>query len=212
MTDWSIISRILNDTMKETKIHCAFFFFFALGVAVIFSILPIVQTEPRHPYSSWYPFEISSGVNFKMYATAVYEAICLLTMALLNVSTDVLIYSLIGIVHYQIQLLGLRLTQMGWNKSGFIGNFENGRSAHFTQVVECISLHWEIDRFVQVILRSFTILMVSFTFKVRHRISSALQLDHFCTNRSIGYCIFDDDSPTHDCEFDLVDKHSKHCF
>lgn len=134
--------------MKETKIHCAFFFFFAMSIAILFVILPIMQPEPRHPYSSWYPFEVNNGGGIIFYVTAVYEAICLLTMALLNVSTDVFIYSLIGLVHYQIQLLGHRLTQIGWNVQEASGHSDYRRNAYFKRLIECISLHQEINRLV----------------------------------------------------------------
>lgn len=138
--------------MRATKIHCAYFFIFALSVAVLFTSLPIVQPVPQHPYSSWYPFKVIDGVNFKTYATAIYEAVCLLTMALLNVSTDVLIYSLIGIVHYQIQLLGLRLTQVGWDKPKSSERNVSGRSEDFKRVIECITLHTEINKFELIII------------------------------------------------------------
>lgn len=135
--------------MKYAKIHCAFFFFFffAFPAAAVFCILPILQSQPRHPYSSWYPFEVvNTGTNIKLYTTVVYETICMLTTALLNVSTDVFLYSLIVMVYYQIQLLELRLTQIGWNESEFVGHSAYGRRDYFKRIVECISLHQEIKR------------------------------------------------------------------
>lgn len=132
--------------MKSAKIHCAYFFFYAMSVAAMFSILPIVQPQPMHPYSSWYPFDVNTVI--KVYMTAFYEAICLLSMALLNVSTDVLLYMLIGIVYYQIQLLGLRLTQMGWNECERVNRAECERSVYYKRMIECISLHQEINWFV----------------------------------------------------------------
>lgn len=133
--------------MKDAKIHCAFFFFFAFPAAMVFAILPIVQSQPRHPYCSWYPFEVvTTDANIKLYTTAIYEAICMLTTALLNVSTDVFLYSLIAIVYYQIQLLKLRLTQIGWNETEFVGYSAYGRSDYLEQIVECISHHREINR------------------------------------------------------------------
>lgn len=134
--------------MKETKIHCASFFIFAVTVALLFSMLPLLQPQPSHPYSSWYPFEVNHSGDIKFYSTAVYEAFCSFTAALLNVSTDVFIYALIGIVYYQIQLLGFRLSQIGWDQSKYC-DYE--RRHYFKRVIECIFLHREINRFVRTI-------------------------------------------------------------
>lgn len=56
--------------------------------------------------------------------------------------------TLIGTVNYQIQLLGMRASNIGWDKSGKDGKndkIEQNRQ-YYVQIVKCVQLRLEINR------------------------------------------------------------------
>lgn len=124
--------------MAEIKFHCALIWCFSFCVAILFTVLPILQAA--HPYSSWYPFVVPDGPNMRTYGTLIYECVCVQTAEIQNISSDVFIYSLMGFVYYQIRLLGTRLEQIGWDIRPGPG------LGHFKRIVECIELHQEINK------------------------------------------------------------------
>lgn len=134
--------------MSVSRYHVTLFFFTVVPPAFIFSMLPLLQSNPTFPYLSWYPFEISEK-NGRFYVVYAYQAVCVWQMALFNVSIDILIFSLIGVIHYQIRLLSLRVKRLGWIDGKYQikckGKFVRNNN-FYEEIIECVHLHNDINR------------------------------------------------------------------
>lgn len=134
--------------MRVVKKHCIFLFLNILPPSMIFAFLPLLSDKPVLPYPSWYPFKLDD-INARFYTAYAYEVISLIQGASFNASIDILILTLIGNINYQIRLLGMRLSNIGWSKNTEYhedDKIELNRE-YYAKIVECVKLRNEINRY-----------------------------------------------------------------
>lgn len=134
-----VVCRILNETMGRAKFHGVYYLSVGIPVAIVYAMVLFVLG--KHIYNAWYPIDASPSNSFNFYATIAHEILSSVVVGMMNVSTDVFLFLFMGMIEYQIRLLGHRLMQLGWT-DGVEG--EN----HYRKLVECVRLRQEINGFV----------------------------------------------------------------